>query len=406
MMKSTLLLKKHGRRVWPILAILVSLGACKKLDDTYRDYIKDGEIIYVSKADSLRAFPGIHRAQLTWLATTDPKVTKAIISWNGGESTHEHLTTRIPGKVWEKVTLENLAEGSYTFEVVTYDERGNKSIKTSVQGHVFGEDYIASVQNRNIKKASIFTTDEEVLIEWSRAPEGVIGTEVEYTDTHGIVRTITVSANKNSTAILDYELETAMRHRSLVTPDTLSIDTLYTDFKEFVPEVSYLKNTGSPTGFTRNPIWDGSRYGTLADWIVNAAARNASGGLYGDYELEGGIGRLSLQGGIAARPVITNGKIYQTTTLPAGRYSFTVGGISISNNSINTRHQVVAIGEELPNRENLATEALAYNSIANPQDFGLEFTLATKTRVSIGFVVSFSGGHWLKVNQVNLIKIE
>lgn len=405
-MKSTILHRKIGRIALPILAIFLGLGACKKIDETYREYIKDGEIIYVSKADSLRAFPGMHRVQLAWLATSDPKVSKAIISWNGGENTHEYKITRTPGKVWEKVIVENLAEGSYTFDVVTYDEKGNKSITTSVQGSVFGEEYTSSIQQRSIRSASIFTTDDEVLIAWSRAPEGVIGTEIEYTDIHGALRTIAVPAKENTTAILEYELETVMRYRTIATPDTLSIDTVYTDYISFMPEITFLKNTGSPTGFVRNTVWDGSKYGTLADWTANAAARNASGGLYGDYELEGGIGKLSLQGGIAARPLITNGKIYQTTTLPAGRYSFTAEGISISNNSINTRHQVVAVGEGLPNRENLATQALAYNSIANPQDFGLEFTLATRTRVSIGFVVSFTGGHWLKVNRVNLVKIE
>lgn len=404
-MKSGNIIFKIIQRVPFLWVMLIGFASCDGMDATYREYIKDGEIVYTGKADSLRAFPGHNRVKLAWLATTDPKVKTAAISWNDGAESKEHIISRAPGIRWEEAIIDNLAEGSYTFEVVTYDDKGNKSVRMSTQGTAYGDLYIASIQPRRVRNSATYTTDGQTHIDWHRAPEGLIRTELEYTDTYGNTRAINVLSTDTRTDLPEYQIDTEIRYRTVAVPDTLSIDVFSADYVTMFPTFEFLRNTGSTvSGFVS--VETSGTYRTLADWTVNAAARNAGGGTSGDWELVGSVGMLSLQGGIVARPVMTNGKIYQTTTLPEGKYRFWVEGLNLSNNSINTRHQVVAVGETIPNRENLATQALAYNSIANPADVVLEFELTATTRVSIGFVVSFTGGHWLKVSKVNLDKIE
>ena len=411
-MKPTKHLYTTVRQLLMISIVLLAIGACKKMDATYREYLGDGEINYTSKADSLRAFPGENRIKLAWLATTDPKVVKAVITWNNGENSREHPISPTPGKVWEEVLLENMAEGNYAFQVITYDTEGNKSITSSTQGSAFGAQYKSTLQQRKIRNSGIYATDEALDIDWYAAPQDVVGTEVEYTNINGQLKTVIIPASQKLSSITETRLFTSFRYRTLLLPHPLGIDTFRTEYITVNPQTHYLRNMGrypvvNGLGFERNTAPFDNVMGTLKDWKINDVVNTRNGMVgYGTYELLSGAGNLSMQGGASGRPVFTNGKIWQTTNLPAGKYRFTTGGLSISNNSINTRHQVVAIGDELPNRENLATQALAYNNIANPADVVLEFTLTAKTRVSIGFVASFSGGHWLKCTAVYLDKID
>jgi hypothetical protein len=68
------------------------LLACSKMDDTYDDFIKDGEIVYVGRVDSARAYPGNNRMDLSMLLTADPRISKVMgcrrpTGFNGKSST-------------------------------------------------------------------------------------------------------------------------------------------------------------------------------------------------------------------------------------------------------------------------------------------------------------------------------
>jgi hypothetical protein len=100
---------------------------------------------------------------------------------------------------------------------------------------------------------------------------------------------------------------------------------------------------------------------------------------------------------------MTNGKLYQTVTLPKGSYTFK---ISISQNSYMEYGQsvtdlVVAKGKTLPDISNLDSDALAYSSIT---DESISFTLDQQAQVSIGFVSTLTSyEQQLEVSKVQLI---
>src|SRR5690625_774277 len=214
-------------------AILGLIG-CSDMDATYVPHIEDGKIMYPGKADSVRAYGGENRIQLSWLLI-DPDVTRVKIYWSNRSDSLEIPVEPSPGADSMSVILSDMEEGSYAFEFYTYDEQGNESVKAEVPGQVYGEDYISSLLGKPVQR--ITPGVDVTLIDWGEATEDVISTEVEYTDRKGTTRHISVPVEDEITELPDLEWESSFRHRTLLLPDSTAIDTFYTDYEtEEVPE--------------------------------------------------------------------------------------------------------------------------------------------------------------------------
>lgn len=139
-----------------------------------------------------------------------------------------------------------------------------------------------------------------------------------------------------------------------------------------------------------------------ADWVVNDAAKNReNGGI-----TVGGMHNNTIFMQAANgwdRPVkwITNGKIYQSTILPAGNYKLTV---TLSEYFVNggSLFFVVNKGDDLPDINNGALAdsdnvCASMNGFSGDHKgggiFSLEFALSSQSEVSIGFVATFSSGN-------------
>jgi hypothetical protein len=159
----------------------------------------------------------------------------------------------------------------------------------------------------------------------------------------------------------------------------------------------YLTNYSEPFEYSE---WDGSRWGTLADWIANDDIKNKNG--YGGYEWRNGsIGVLSMEAGWGY-PAIPNGKIYQSFTLPPGFYTFQVE--LDSNGSAGTKYMVVSKGDTLPDFSNVADEAIVYTDIANQS---ITFNVGEETKISLGFVCNLPGnGEYVKVLKVSILSLK
>src|ERR1044072_14406 len=70
--------------------------ACSKMDDTYDDFISNGEIVYIAKVDSARVYPGNTRMDLSMLLTADPRISKVKVLWdaNGQPDSTEKAVQR------------------------------------------------------------------------------------------------------------------------------------------------------------------------------------------------------------------------------------------------------------------------------------------------------------------------
>jgi hypothetical protein len=178
---------------------------------------------------------------------------------------------------------------------------------------------------------------------------------------------------------------------------SLTMVVIKRNFEAVDVTADYLTNYSEPFEYSE---WDGSRWGTLADWIANDDIKNKNG--YGGYEWRNGsIGVLSMEAGWGY-PAIPNGKIYQSFTLPPGFYTFQVE--LDSNGSAGTKYMVVSKGDTLPDFSNVADEAIVYTDIANQS---ITFNVGEETKISLGFVCNLPGnGEYVKVLKVSILSLK
>ena len=146
---------------------------------------------------------------------------------------------------------------------------------------------------------------------------------------------------------------------------------------------AYLKNTSTP--FTVAALSSGGRWGTLADWTANTAAKSHGG--YGGYASDEG-GTIDMESGWGS-PAIHNGKIWQTTTsaLPAGTYTFDVSNLDWQGTKDPTYIVVAPAMDSIPDYAAIAgNTSIFYTLFSAPT---VTFQLTTETKVTVGFAVNY-----------------
>lgn len=386
------------------LAGAAVLSSCRKMDD-YKKFVAGGEISYTGKVDSVKVMSGRNRVLVKGLFLADPKVTSLKIFWNNYKDSVTVPVVRKNTVDTLSYFVNNVGEGVQNFVLFTYDASGNKSIPVYKTGKSYGDRYQASLANRGIASAQT-ESDGSTAIKWLGMDRltGVFATEVEYTNTSGKTVTLRTPIDSSVTRLANFKTSSNIRYRTLFLPDTVSIDTFSTDYTtRYVPRfiqedvtATYLKNTGSPF---KSGAYDGSRWGSVADWTSNQGALNIANGKYGGFENRGGTGVLSFEAGWGL-PALNNGLIYQTITLPAGNYSFKLSGID--QNKGGSRFIAVAEGTTLPDVNKISSQSIAFSDIASAE---LNFTLTSAKTVSIGFAVTIdASGQYIKIGSVRLYK--
>ncbi|KQM76968.1 hypothetical protein ASE74_16990 [Pedobacter sp. Leaf216] len=368
--------------------------SCTKSDD-YKKFTEQGEISYTGKLDSVKIMSGSNRVYIRGLFLSDPKVTQCKIFWNNRADSVIIPVKKKYAIDTLKYFVENVKEGVQNFEIYTYDGIGNKSIPVYKTGRSYGARYQASLFNRPIESA--FTdASGATKISWQGMDRltGVFATEVEYTNLNNVLKKIRTKIDETTTAIADIKPGTNLRYRTLFLPDTVSIDTFSTAFQTQRVgadiTATYFKNKGNPFLAAAS----GGRWRNIADWIVTPNIKN-HGGLGGWCADSGGC--LAMEMGWDGTAKITNGKIFQTFTLPAGSYSFEI--TMAKNEALDPVYIVAAAGNTLPDVADIAT-SLGYTNFANNK---FQFTLAQSTTVSLGFLATMTTGNqfWI-VKEVTL----
>src|SRR5262245_42437183 len=108
--------KKYNAAAIVMAICCLVLAACSKMDDSYDDFISNGEIIYIALVDSVKAFPGNNRLNLSMLLISDPRVSKIKVFWEtGGQAdSTEKAIQRTAGVDTVRFAFPKMAEGTYT----------------------------------------------------------------------------------------------------------------------------------------------------------------------------------------------------------------------------------------------------------------------------------------------------
>jgi hypothetical protein len=396
----------------PLLFLLVSIltfFSCEDKMDSYKKYIEGGEISYTGKIEDVVLHPGDKRILLTGLLKSDPKIEKAKVFWNGMKDSVEIDINRSAGVDTVQIMLENMSENIYNFTFFTYDGDGNSSIPVNESGAVYGDRYRLTLLDRLVK--STYNTDSGLYVMMGETSylKNLVYSELNYIDNSDKEFTILVPPlsetnddGVDSVFLPNYKQDSRLTTRNYFLPDSLAIDTFATDIKELVLReditANYMLNTASPFAYSD---WDGTRYGNLADWVSNDSVKNHNG--YGGYILYSpGNGLISVDAGFGV-PAVSNGKIYQTITLPAGDYVFE---IDFQKNSVaGTKYVAAAIGDSLPDIVDVETSTLAHADIGGGV---LEFSLSQTETISLGFLFDLpgDGDEHCRISEVKLYLLQ
>eukprot|EP01035_Chromulina_nebulosa_P050567 gene50567-68776_t len=115
-----------------VLASLLCLGACRKMDDYKEQFLGSGTITYAGKIDSVKAHPGDGRLMISGLLIADPKIKLLKIFWNNKTDSFVMPITRTAGVDTVRAILNNMEEAVKSFTILTYDEYGNQSVDVTV----------------------------------------------------------------------------------------------------------------------------------------------------------------------------------------------------------------------------------------------------------------------------------
>ena len=116
----------------PAVAMVFGLASCDNMDELYKDEKVDYSI-YSTMVEGLNTQSGYKRAMLSWTNPTDEIAKTIKISYNEGES-----VININEMVDEYI-VNDLAAGTYNFEVRTLDKWGNESLPVTKSVKVYGE---------------------------------------------------------------------------------------------------------------------------------------------------------------------------------------------------------------------------------------------------------------------------
>lgn len=166
----------------------------------------------------------------------------------------------------------------------------------------------------------------------------------------------------------------------------------------------YIKNAGNP--FLRSDN-DGTRFGNLKDWTVNSVVLNQDANKHGGFDSYQSGGYMSMERFTATTPFIPNGKIFQTFTLPAGKYEFQIDFSTAT--IVDGAFVTVAAGKTLPDLANVSTAISSARVLSSTalQTIKTTFDLPVATEVSMGVLASFTTANQaFRANSVKLTQLK
>ncbi|GGG73881.1 hypothetical protein GCM10007415_01580 [Parapedobacter pyrenivorans] len=212
-----------------LTAAMMIIAGCGKWDDVHQQFVGSGEITYTGKADSISTRGGVNRLELSWLFTSDPKISKYKVYWNNRRDSIIRDFQRATGVDTVRLMLDNMAEGTYHFEIYTFDADGNTSVKAEAIGRVYGSQYQSELLSRAFRASTRFGNDR--LLNWIPADESLVRNELIYTDADGTLVEVWIDKTAETTLLENIPLAADFKLRSVFLPEATALDTFYTDFE-------------------------------------------------------------------------------------------------------------------------------------------------------------------------------
>lgn len=211
--------------IWGIVGMAI-IG-CEKNAGDYDKYLDQAEKVYPGKPKSLTVFQGYNRAQISALMSPDPRVVKMRLYWNNRRDSIDTDITSADLAKNKLVNLMAIAEGVYTFEAVTFDASGRRSVILEKTGSILGDNYLSTLFNR-VLKAKI-TVGTEKAVSWyaeTDTASSMAGVRVVYPLSTGGTGVVFTKRMRDTTILTNALVGGSMTIKTAYLPKN-AIDTFY-----------------------------------------------------------------------------------------------------------------------------------------------------------------------------------
>jgi hypothetical protein len=207
------------------------------MNDIYDEYLANGERIYIGKVDSVKTFAGDERVKLRFWAS-DPRAKTVGFYWYPGNDSMfvdiEHTTSADSFDVYigGAESGKTIEEGNYTLRVITKDNKGHFSVPFEKIINVYGDKYRSTLSNRILKSVTFEESNGLLSLFFSGAVNSKeAGIEVFYTDRAGVTYDTIIAGSEitSPVEISNIDPTKGVSYRTLFLPESLSIDTFYTE---------------------------------------------------------------------------------------------------------------------------------------------------------------------------------
>lgn len=201
---------------------VVLCGACTDMFHTVQGYLDEGEYLYASKIDSLKALSGDERALITGLLMYGYDTKKCVIRWQPGDG-----EVVIPIERQEPVekfeySITGLTDGYYTFEVTTFDDENTPSLVQTLDVRVYGDVYRSTLRARSVDKAE--QDDENVVVSLTGVLQDSYKSVIVYRDKAGVEQRRDIAVTDMSVTLEDWESEGAYVIEPYYRPNETAVD--------------------------------------------------------------------------------------------------------------------------------------------------------------------------------------
>jgi hypothetical protein len=138
---------------------ILALTSCDDMNSVNREYLDRGETPYIAKIDSAKFVAGLNKVWFKWWLSGDPRIVKTEIRWIEGitPKSREYILDRAQNdSLIIETVMEDVPEGTYSFEFINWDSEGNRSVSVIVSAEILGDKYKSSLFNRSITTATKF----------------------------------------------------------------------------------------------------------------------------------------------------------------------------------------------------------------------------------------------------------
>jgi hypothetical protein len=163
------------------LVLGLAFTGCEKHAGDYTQYLGKAEGVFPGRPVSMTVSQGYNKAALNILMSPDPRVTKMRIYWNNRRDSIETIITASDLAKNKVLNIPSIQEGVYTFEAVTFDAAGKRSVTLQKTASILGNNFTSGLFNR-VLKSKILVNGANAVIWYSETDTASImaGVKVTY----------------------------------------------------------------------------------------------------------------------------------------------------------------------------------------------------------------------------------